>query len=143
MKAFQIKRIITLLDAIKCSGLFTGGTAVHVVVAQEVVLCAGIGIPNVHKTLIGGDRLAKIAHLNHEIGFAFFCGVQEDCQALICVIHRVFVDVGDQADADFLRFFQGEAQQKGDADCGGVFEEGTSLHGDRVGAYFCTARHQK
>ena len=42
------------------------------------------------------------------------------------------MDVGNEADADFLGFPQWEIQQERDADYGGLFEEGASLHGMEI-----------
>lgn len=80
--------------------------------------------------MIFGDGLAKIAHLQDKIGFAFLGSFEKACQPGIGIVHEVFVDVGDEADADFSGFPQWEIQQERDADYGGVFEEGASLHGN-------------
>lgn len=68
--------------------------------------------------------------MQDEIGFAFLGSFKKVCQPGIGIVHEVFVNVGDKADADFLRFPQWEVQQERDADYGSVFEKGASLHGN-------------
>jgi hypothetical protein len=75
---------------------------VGVVISEDMKLWAGEGFEKIDKASVRRSGRAEISHLNDRIDLFLGHGGDKCPQAVIGIVHDVFVDIGDDSDAESL-----------------------------------------